>query len=90
MENKKATKVNKVDLISYLILAIACMAVAISYWNRGKSYFLIWIFFWGSIINIVFLFIELQKHKIGPKSRLIVRLILLAIYVIVAVFIIIT
>jgi hypothetical protein len=88
MENKKAMKVNKVDLISYLILAIACMVVAISYWNRGKSYLLIWIFFWGSIINIIFLFMELLKPKISPKSLLIVRLILLAIYVIGAVIII--
>jgi hypothetical protein len=88
MENKKAMKVNKIDLISYLILAIACMAVAISYWNTGKSYFLIWIFFWGSIINTIFLFMELLKPKIRPKSILIVRLILLAIYVIGAVIIV--
>jgi len=89
MENKQTMKVNKFDLISYLILAIACMAVAISYGIRGKSYFLIWIFFWGSIINIIFLFMELQKPKIGSKSILIVRLILLAIFVIVGVIIII-
>jgi hypothetical protein len=88
MENKKIMKVNKIDLISYLILAVACMAVAISYWNRGKSNFLIWIFFWGSIINIIFLFLELLKPKISPKSVLIVRLILIAIYVIVGVIII--
>jgi hypothetical protein len=88
MENKKTMKVNKFDLISYIILAIACMAVAISYWIKGKSYFLIWIFFWGSIINIIFLFMELQKPKIGPKSILKVRLTLLAIYVGVAVIII--
>ena len=88
MENKQTMKVNKFDLISYLILAIACMAVAISYGIRGKSYFLIWIFFWGSIINIIFLFMELLKQKISPKSLLIVRLILVAIYVIVGVIII--
>jgi len=85
MENKEPMKVNKLNVVWSLIFAVLCIVLAISSLVEERSYILIWIFFWGAIINIVFLFLELQKQKLSSKSISAIRVIMMAIYIIVTI-----
>lgn len=88
MGNTEPAKVNKFSLAVSIVLTVVWIVLAVSSWLTDKKPVLIWIFFWGAVISIFFVLVDLPKPRLSPKSIKIVKIVLLAIYIIVtAVFI---
>ena len=83
MGNEKTVKGRKINLIVDVILAVVWIVLAISSWISGRSSVLIWIFSWGAVMSIFFVIVDLPKSRLSPKSIKIVKIILVAIYIIV-------
>ena len=83
MGNKETVKGRKINLIVDVILAVAWIVLAILSWLSDKKPVMIWIFSWGAVISIFFIIVDLPKSRLSPKSIKIVKIILVAIYIIV-------
>ena len=82
MGNKETAKARKINLIVSIVLAIVWIVLAIFSWISGKSPVMIWIFSWGVVMSIFFVIVDLPKPQLSSKSIKIVKIILVAIYVI--------
>jgi len=83
MGNKETVKGRKINLIVDVILAVAWIVLAILSWLSDKKPVMIWIFSWGAVISIFFIIVDLPKSRLSSKSIKIVKIILVAIYIIV-------
>lgn len=83
MGNEKTVKVRKINLIVDVILAVVWIVLAIFSWISDRSPVLIWIFSWGAVMSIFFVIVDLPKPQLSSKSVKIVKVILVAIYLIV-------
>ena len=83
MGNKETVKGRKINLVVDVILAVAWIVLAILSWLSDKKPVMIWIFSWGAVISIFFIIVDLPKSRLSSKSIKIVKIILVAIYIIV-------
>jgi hypothetical protein len=83
MGNKETVKGRKINLIVDVILAVVWIVLAIFSWISDRTPVLIWIFSWGAVMSIFFVIVDLPKPRLSPKSIKIVKIILVAIYLIV-------
>ena len=83
MGNKETVKGRKINLIVSVILAIVWIVLAIFSWISDRSPVMIWIFSWGAAMSIFFVIVDLPKPRLRPKSIKIVKIILVATYIIV-------
>ena len=78
---KGMARVNKINLIVSIVLAIVWIVLAIFSWVSDRAPVLIWIFSWGAVMSIFFVIVDLPKPRLSPKSIKIVKIILVAIYI---------
>ncbi len=83
MGNKETVKGRKINLIVDVILVIVWTVLAIFSWISDRSPVMIWIFSWGAVMSIFFVIVDLPKSRLSSKSIKIVKVILVAIYLIV-------
>ena len=83
MGNKETVKGRKINLIVDVILVIVWTVLAIFSWISDRSPVMIWIFSWGAVMSIFFVIVDLPKSRLSSKSIKIVKVILVAVYLIV-------
>ena len=83
MGNKETVKGRKINLIVDIILAVVWIVLAILSWLSDRSPVMIWIFTWGAVMSIFFIIVDLPKSRLNPKSIKVVKIILVAVYIIV-------
>ena len=83
MGNKETVKGRKINLIVDIILAIVWIALAVFSWISDRKPVMIWIFSWGAVMSIFFVIVDLPKSRLSPKSIKVVKIILVAVYIIV-------
>jgi hypothetical protein len=89
MGNKETVKGRRINLIVSIVLAIVWIVLAVFSWISDRKPVMIWIFSWGAVMSIFFVIVDLPKPRLSPKSIKIIKIILVAIYIIgIAIYII--